>query len=172
MVSLASALGAPQAEATTVAPITVEALTAQSDEVLVATVLRAVSRWEGGMLVTDHAVRVAAVFKGTVALQSELTVTVAGGVLGRVAQVIPESPVPEVGRSYVWFVQRAGGRRYLSHMTAAVVPLRVLPGEGRVAAEPAEALVTGPSQGPGGVTAGPRSIDFEVLSRRIQGAAP
>ncbi len=163
----------PRARATTVVPITVEALTRQSHEVVVATVVRSASRWEGGFIVTDHTVRVAAVFKGAAALQSEITVTLAGGVVGRVGQVIAEVPVPEVGRSYVWFVQAgAEGRRYLTHMTAAVVPLRVVPGQAQVTAEPPEALVTAPSQGPQGVSAGPRALPFETLSRVIQGASP
>lgn len=173
LLAWALAVQAPSAGATTVTPVTVEALTQQSDEVLVATVLRAASRWQGGVIVTDHTLRVAAVFKGAVSLQSEVVVTVAGGVVGRVAQTIAEVPVPVVGRSYVWFVQRGdGGARYLAHMTAAVVPLRVAPGEARVVAEAPEALVTAPSQGVSGVSAGPRALAFESLARVIQGAAP
>lgn len=169
----ALALGAPGVGATTVVPVTVEALTRQSDEVIVASVMHATSRWQGGMIVTDHTLRVAAVFKGAVALQSELVVTVAGGVVGRVAQHVAEVPVPVVGQSYVWFVQRGeGGARYLAHMTAAVVPLRVAPGEARVLAEAPEALVTAPSQGVTGVSAGPRALAFESLARVILRAAP
>ena len=124
-------------------------LTRTSDDVIVGTVRRSVSRWEGRFIVTDHEVELSAVLKGRLAPRAVVVLRVAGGVVGRIGQHIPGAPTLADGGTYLLFL--AGGvsdLRYLAHASAAVVPMtldasgqvQALPPETLAGAEPAMAL--------------------------------
>lgn len=115
--------------ATTVVPTTIEELAQRSDLVVLAEVRDARAQWMNGHIVTDHRLSVRVVGRGpsTVRASSELLVRMPGGVVGRIGQQVPGVPAVEVGRTYAWFLQRAperdGALYYLTHLTAAVLPL-------------------------------------------------
>ncbi len=155
------------AVATTGRAVTVAELTRASDDVLVGTVRRSVSRWEGGHIVTDHDVEVGAVLAGRLVPGVTVTVRVAGGVVGRIAQSIPGAPTLEDGRAYMLFL--AGGVstvRYLAHMTAAVVPV-VMDGATVTAAVPST-LLTVPVSGAGR----PTRMALTDLTRAVGAVRP
>ena len=54
LLALALSVAPMAARATTVVPVTAEELTQRSDEVVLATVRASSSRWERGLIVTDH----------------------------------------------------------------------------------------------------------------------
>jgi len=124
VVAAALTLAPSLCPAVTARRVSVTELTRASDDVVVGTVRRSVSRWEGRFIVTDHEVELSAVLKGRLAPRAVVVVRVAGGVVGRIGQQVPGAPSLEDGRTYLLFL--AGGVsdvRYLAHMTAAVVPV-------------------------------------------------
>lgn len=140
--ALVAVLLAPAAaRATTVIPVTTEELTRRSDEVIVATVRASTSRWDGGLIVTDHELVVGATVRGDAPPGATVFVRTPGGTVGRLAQVVPDAPTLEVGSTYVFFLAGGVGRvRFLAHLTAAVVPVRAAPGVGLVAQPPSSLL--------------------------------
>lgn len=130
------------AGATTVVPITLDALTQRSELVLLGTVRGAVSQWSGRFIVTDCEVEAEVVLKGELAVHARVPVRVAGGEVDGIGQMIPDAPMPERGQTYVFFLQgREEGRRLLAHMTAAVLPITLDPG-GEMLIGSAPGLVT------------------------------
>lgn len=163
----------PAAEATTVTPVTVAELTRNSDDVIVGTVRRSSSRWDGAFIVTDHEIEVVTALRGRLPARATIVVRVAGGVVGRIAQYIPDAPVLELSRTYTLFM--AGGIsnvRYLTHLTAAAVPVTLDAASGRVQATVSEALVMS-GAAPVSSTAHARTvIDLDVLARAVRTVAP
>jgi len=140
VVAMALTLAPSLAPAVTARRVSVTELTRASDDVVVGTVRRSVSRWEGRFIVTDHEVELGAVLKGRLAPRAVVVVRVAGGVVGRIGQQVPGAPSLADGGTYLLFL--AGGVsdvRYLAHMTAAVVPV-TLDAAGRVQASAPESL--------------------------------
>lgn len=140
--ALLLALAPADARATTIVPVTAEELARRSDEVVVATVRASSSRWERNVIVTDHELVVEASIRGRAVARSTIYVRTPGGVVGRVAQAVPDAPALEVGRTYVFFLAGGVGTvRFLAHLTAAVVPVEALPAGGLVALPPSSLLV-------------------------------
>lgn len=139
-------LGAPDASATTVVPVTVEQLALRADVVVVATVRSTRALWEGRLIVTDCELEVRVSMKGTLAPGQTLTLRVPGGVLGDVGQTIPGVPRVDRGDTIVAFVTRAEdrtpGRYYLTHLTASILPLSSLAPS---AATPSGSIVVRPA---------------------------
>jgi len=159
--SLALTLAPSLAPAITARRVTVAELTRASDDVVVGTVRRSVSRWEGRLIVTDHEVELSAVLKGRLAPRAVVVVRVAGGVVGRIGQHVPGAPSLADGATYVLFL--AGGVsdvRYLAHMTAAVVPV-TLDAAGAVQARAPESLA-----------AGAPSVALERMAGAVRAVAP
>ncbi len=124
--ALGVGLRARRAHATTVVPITVDALTRRSELVVLGTVRGASSRWRERFIVTDCDVVVEAVLKGPVNTGAVVGVRVAGGEVDGIGQMVPDAPIPHAGETAVFFLQgQEDGRWLLAHMTAAVVPVRV-----------------------------------------------
>lgn len=122
--SLVLALAPSTASATTVRPVTMAELTRAADDVVVVTVRRSSSHWEGRVIVTDHEVQVTAALKGASRPGALMVVRTPGGVVGRVGQTIPDASTLDVGRSYVLFLSGGDGAvRYLAHLTAAAAPV-------------------------------------------------
>jgi len=146
LAALLLGLAPAAASATTIVPITTEELTRRSDEVLVATVRASTSRWEHGLIVTDHELLVEASIRGRTLVRSTVFVRTPGGVVGRIAQTIPDAPMLEVGRSYLFFLSGGVGQvRYLAHLTAAVVPVEAT-ARGELVAQPSSSLLVDRSQ--------------------------
>jgi hypothetical protein len=134
------------APATTIVPVTTEELTRRSDEVVVATVRASTSRWEHGLIVTDHELVVEASLRGPSVAGGTVFLRTPGGVVGRIAQVIPDAPSLEVGRSYLFFLSGGVGTvRFLAHLTAAVVPVEAT-AQGALVARPSSSLLVDRSQ--------------------------
>lgn len=162
---LLSGLAPAAARATTVVPVTTEELTQRSDEVVVATVVRSASRWEQGLIVTDHELVVDASVRGNAPPRSTLFVRTPGGTVGRISQVIPDAPSLEVGRSYVFFLSGGVGTvRYLAHLTAAVVPVEPT-AQGTLVARPSTALLTDRSRSG---SAPPASVPLPAMLDRVR----
>ncbi len=124
--ALGVGLRARRAHATTVVPITVDALTRRSELVVLGTVRGASSRWRERFIVTDCDVVVEAVLKGPVNTGAVVGVRVAGGEVDGIGQMVPDAPIPRAGETAVFFLQgQEDGRWLLAHMTAGVVPVRV-----------------------------------------------
>lgn len=124
--ALGVGLRAGRARATTVVPITVDALTRRSELVVLGTVRATSSRWRERFIVTDCDVVVEAVLKGPARAGEVVGVRVAGGEVDGIGQMVPDAPIPHAGESAVFFLQgQEDGRWLLAHMTAAVVPVRV-----------------------------------------------
>ncbi len=170
---LAAALAlASPAGATSTRPVSVTELTRSSDDVIVGTVRRSASRWEGGFIVTDHEVEVVGSLKGRLPARATVVVRVARGVVGRVAQAIPGAPSLEDGRTYVLFL--SGGVsdvRYLAHMTAAVVPVTAAP-DGRAQAGVPSSLVVGPASSAPTSHARATTLELDAVTRAIRSVAP
>lgn len=165
------ALASP-ARATTTRPVTVVELTRASDNVIVGTVRRSSSRWEGGFIVTDHEVEVLGALKGRLPSRATVLVRVAGGVVGRIAQAIPGAPSLEDGRTYVLFLE--GGistARYLAHMTAAVVPVSADASGHAVAGVPSS-LVMGGATVSAATPTRATSMELDALTRAVRSVAP
>ena len=146
------------ASATTVVPVTTEELTQRSDEVVLATVRASSSRWEHGLIVTDHELTVDATVRGNALPRTTIFVRTPGGTVGRITQVIPDAPSLEVGRSYVFFLSGGVGQvRYLAHLTAAVVPVQAT-AQGALVAQPPTALLTDRSHPADSAPAAPVSL--------------
>ena len=140
--ALLAALAPSPADATTIVPVTTEELTQRSDEVIVATVRASSSRWERGLIVTDHELVVDASIRGRALVHATVFVRTPGGVVGRIAQAVPDAPTLEVGRTYVFFLSGGVGQvRFLAHLTAAVVPVETSAQGGLVAQPPTALLV-------------------------------
>lgn len=164
---------APAAEATTVTPVTVTELTRNSEDVVVGTVRRSSSRWDGGFIVTDHEIEVVTALLGRLPARAMIVVRVAGGVVGRIAQYVPDAPVLEVSRTYTLFM--AGGIsnvRYLTHLTAAAVPVTLDPTSGRVRATVPETLVMNGAAPASNAAPARAVIDLDVLARAVRTVAP
>ncbi len=160
----------PPAAATTTRPVTLAELTRSSDDVVVGTVRRSSSRWEGGFIVTDHEVEVVTALKGRLAARVTIVVRVAGGVVGRIAQAIPGAPSLEDGRTYMLFL--SGGistARYLAHMTAAVVPV-TLDASGSVQATVPSSLVMAPTSGASAQR--PTAVSLDQVARAVSAVSP
>ena len=133
--------------ATTIVPVTAEELTLRSDEVIVATVRASASRWEHGLIITDHELIVDAAIRGHAVVHGTVFLRTPGGVVGRIAQVIPDAPMLEVGHSYMFFLAGGVGPvRFLAHLTAAVLPVSVTI-DGDVVAQPPSSLLLDRSVG-------------------------
>jgi len=146
LAALLLGLAPAAASATTVVPITTEELTRRSDEVLVATVRASTSRWERGLIVTDHELVVEASIRGRAVVRSTIFVRTPGGVVGRIAQAVPDAPMLELNRSYLFFLSGGVGQvRYLAHLTAAVVPVEATT-RGELVAQPSSSLLVDRSQ--------------------------
>lgn len=134
------------AHATTVVPVTVEELAHRADEVVVATPRAQASRWLGRTIVTDVVLEVQTVLRGSLVGGARVTLQLPGGAVGRIAQMIPGAPAPQVGTPYVFFLSRAPnepGLYYVTHLTASVLPLAPVPnGGGAITVMPtAEGLI-------------------------------
>lgn len=152
------------ARATTVVPITVEALTRRSELVVLATVRATRCLWRSGFIVTDGDLRVEAVMKGDARVGDSLGVRVAGGELDGVGQMIPDAPTLRVGDAAVFFLQGdEQGRHLLAHMTAAVLPVR-LGADGTVTVGTAPGLQRASDAAPAGPTA------LTTFARTVNGA--
>ncbi|MFO0625440.1 MAG: hypothetical protein U0325_07445 [Polyangiales bacterium] len=126
--ALGVGLRAPRAHATTVVPVTVDALTRRSELVVLGTVRATTSRWRERFIVTDCDVVVEAVLKGAAQPGAVVGVRVAGGEVDGIGQRVPDAPIPHAGETAVFFLQgQEDGRWLLAHMTAAVVPVSVGP---------------------------------------------
>lgn len=159
--AVALALTPSLAPAITARRVSVPELTRSSDDVVVGTVRRSVSRWEGRFIVTDHEVVLSAVLKGRLSPRATVVVRVAGGVVGRIGQHVPGAPSLEDGATYLLFL--AGGVsdvRYLAHMTAAVVPVTV------------DATGTVQARAPESMTAGAATIPLERLAGAVRAVTP
>ncbi len=160
-------------EATTVVPVTVAELTRSSDDVVLATVRSQVSRWDGRVIVTDHTLEVVSVLAGRIVPRATVYLRTGGGTVGHISQVIAGVPEPEVGQSYVFFFSGGTGTvRYLAHLTAAMVPLRVERGTGRVEALCPEGLVTVGTTLPATAPPAGRALAFDSLLRAVREARP
>lgn len=156
------------ARATVVVPVTVETLTRRSDDVVVGTVRRASSLWDAGRIVTDYEVDVAAVMKGALAPHGTVVVRLPGGVVGRIGQTVPGVPGMVTGGTYLLFLDvGAAGTRYLTHLTASVVPVTADPTTGLVQGRVPEGMITAPSPAVG--TAG-TPVALEGLTRAVRAA--
>lgn len=167
--ALSLSLASP-ATATTTRPVTVAELTRSSDDVVVGTVRRSTSRWEGGFIVTDHEVEVESALKGRLVTHATIVVRVAGGVVGRIAQAIPGAPALEDGRTYMLFL--SGGistARYLAHMTAAVVPV-TLDAAGRVQVGVPSSLMLVPASG--AAAQRPMAVELDLVARAVRAVSP
>ncbi|MDP3276203.1 MAG: hypothetical protein Q8Q09_13470 [Deltaproteobacteria bacterium] len=115
------------ATATTVVPITVEALAAQSDVVAEVLVLRTHSAWDHGLIVTDVELSVQQWIKGAQTTNMPMVLRTPGGTVGNIGQVIPGVPSLHSGDRVVVFLTRADGRNhghyYLTHLTASILPV-------------------------------------------------
>ncbi len=158
LLALALSVAPMAARATTVVPVTAEELTQRSDEVVLATVRASSSRWERGLIVTDHELTVDAAVRGNALPRATIFVRTPGGTVGRITQVIPDAPSLEVGRSYVFFLSGGVGQvRFLAHLTAAVVPVQATP-QGALVAQPPSALLTDRSRPADATPAAPVSL--------------
>ncbi len=169
VVAASLALSSP-ASATTTRPVTLAELTRSSDDVVVGTVRRSSSRWDGGFIVTDHEVEVVTALKGRLGPRMTIVVRVAGGVVGRIAQSIPGAPSLEDGRTYMLFL--SGGistARYLAHMTAAVVPV-ALDASGSVQATVPSSLVLAPASGASAQR--PTAVALDQVARAVSAVSP
>lgn len=171
LASLLVALATSPASATTVVAVTAEELARRSDEVIVATVRSSASRWERGLIVTDHELVVEASIRGRAPVRGTVFVRTPGGVVGRITQAIPDAPTLEVGRSYVFFLAGGVGPvRFLAHLTAAVVPVEASPRGGLVARPSPSLLVDGP-RGPAPSRA-PPPMPLPAVLDRVRGVGP
>jgi hypothetical protein len=116
-----------RAQATTVVPITVEALARRADDVLVVTPRSATSHWMGREIVTDYDLVVESVIRGNLQPGAHVTLRAPGGVVDRIGQQVPGVMRLETGRPYLVFLSRAEdgavGIHYLTHLTASILPL-------------------------------------------------
>lgn len=166
--SAALSLAPLAAVATQTVPVTTEELTRRSDEVVVATVRASSSRWEHGLIVTDSELTVDAAVRGPSVVGATISVRTPGGTVGRISQVIPDAPVLEVGRSYVFFLSGGDGAvRFLAHLTAAVVPVTTTASGGLVA-RPAPSLLVDRSSA--GATA-PAPVALPAMLDRVRAVA-
>ncbi len=165
------ALASP-AGAITTRPVTVAELTRASDDVIVGTVRRSSSRWEGGFIVTDHEVEVVGALKGRLPARATVVVRVAGGVVGRIAQAVPGAPSLDDGRTYVLFLE--GGvstARYLAHMTAAVVPVSADAAGHALAGVPSSLRMAPASAAPAGHEP-VAAVALDAVTRAVRSVAP
>ena len=170
LVALLAASTPSVAMATTVVPVTTEELTIRSDDVVVATVRASSSRWEHGLIVTDHELVVDATVRGRAVVGATMYVRTPGGVVGRIAQSVPDAPALVVGQSYVFFLSGGVGPvRFLAHLTAAVVPVHPT-ASGELVAQPTSALLVTNSHGAAVAEASPvalpRLLDLVRAVRR------
>jgi hypothetical protein len=92
-----------------------------------------------------------------------------GGVVGRIAQTIPDAPALEVGHTYVFFLAGGVGPvRFLAHLTAAVVPVEARPA-GELVARPPPSLLVDRSIGP--TAAAPPPIALPRMLDRVRAVA-
>lgn len=153
--------------ATTIVPITLDALTQRSEHVILGTVRVTTSRWRGRFIVTDCEVQVDAALRGTLAPGSVVRVRVAGGVVEGVGQMIPDAPMPTRGETAVFFLRDVeDGAHLLTHMTAAVLPVTLDAG-GRATVGTAPGL-RDPASGTSGQPA--RAMPVEVFARAVRAA--
>lgn len=140
----ASLAFATPARALTARSVSVVELTRASDDVIVGTVRRSVSRWEGRFIVTDHEVEVVSALKGRLPERATVVVRVAGGVVGRIGQQIPGAATLDDGATYLLFLEGGVSTvRYLAHVSAAAVPV-TLDAMGHVQARvPSSLVMTG-----------------------------
>ncbi len=174
MVALVAVSLPGTAHATVVTPVTVAELTRRSDDVVVATVRRASPQWDGGRIVTDYELELLAVLKGRLVPHGTVTVRLPGGVVGRIGQTVPGVPGMEPGGTYLLFLDAGvSGLRYLTHLTASVVPVTA-GATGPVQAQVPEGMtvvsVSGPGPGPAGVPAAGGLVALEVMTRAVTGA--
>lgn len=162
---------ARSARATVVVPVTAEALTRRSDDVVIATVRRSSSQWDGGHIVTDHEVDVLTALKGRLPPRSLVLVRTPGGVVGGIGQYIPGAPSLEQGRSYVLFLSGGvGSVRYLAHLTAAVMAIEGDPASGVVRVLPGEGLLS--SGGAAGRVTGGAAFPLDALAAVVRSVGP
>jgi hypothetical protein len=129
--------------ATVTVPITLQELTERSDDVVVGEVRRASSQWDGGRIVTDYEIDIRAVMRGRTAVGTSLLARLPGGTVGRIGQTIAGVPSPEVGGTYVFFLQSGpSGLRYLTHLTASVMPVTLDTPTGTVSVTPHPSLTS------------------------------
>lgn len=164
--ALALCVASSEARATTVVPITVEQLAQRADVVVVATVRSTRALWEGRLIVTDCELEVRVAMKGALQQGATLTLRVPGGVLGDVGQTIPGVARLDRGDTVVAFVtraeDRAPNRYYLTHLTAAILPVTVnnttsTPAGTLVVRPAAEGMTVAPTPGQGPTNSNGRS---------------
>lgn len=166
---LLSAFSPAALTATTVVSVTAEELALRSDEVIIATVRASASRWEHGLIITDHELVVDAAIRGRALEHGTIFLRTPGGVVGRIAQVIPDAPVLEVGHSYLFFLAGGVGPvRFLAHLTAAVLPVSVTV-HGEVVAQPSTSLLLDRSHN---ATATPPPTPLPAMLDRIRAVHP
>ncbi len=133
MAACATLIASPTARATVVSAVTLESLTRQADEVIVATVVQSHAQWLDGRIVTDHQLRVVAVMKGRATPEASVMLETPGGVVGHLAQSIAGVPTLGPGGTYILFLSVGPtGLRYLTHLTASVMPMGTDPVSGDV----------------------------------------
>lgn len=165
------------AHATTVVPITAEALARRADAVVIATPRASQSRWEGGFIVTDLELEVQSVMRGALVRGERVVLGLPGGVVGRISQRVEGVPSPQIGIPYVFFLVRArdGGAGYnLAHPSAGVLPLTTA-SDGTVVVLPArEGMIVAPAAGTTGPMSAPtvmarEGIRLEALAGALRG---
>ena len=163
MVAWATWVASPTAQATVVSAVTVERLTRQADEVIVATVVQSHAQWLNGRIVTDHQLRVVAVMKGRVAPDASVMLETPGGVVGHLAQSIVGVPTLGPGGTYILFLSVGPtGLRYLTHLTASVMPMATDAVSGDVMGTLPEGLT-------GGAVVAPRGrVTLEAIERVVR----
>lgn len=166
MVLLALSVAVPSvAGATVVVPITVQDLTRTSDDVVVATVVQGRSQWQGGRIVTDYQLQVAAVMKGALAPGATTVVRLPGGVVGRIGQTVAGVAPLTRGTTYLLFLATGpDGVRCLTHLTAAVMAMGADPVSGDVVGTVPEGLVAVPQ----GTHMG--TVALEAMDRAVRAA--
>jgi hypothetical protein len=142
----------PAASATTVVPITLEALAQRSDAVIVARVLeaRVFARNRAGRvrLSTDVTLEVSACLRGALRPRQRVTLRLPGGATSTVVEEVIGVPELHTGDTVLAFLSSARDHDptlfYLAHLTAALAALSVdARGEVVVARAPEGAIVSG-----------------------------
>ncbi len=163
--ALFATTGVRPAAASTVVPVTVEALARRADDVLVVTPRRSTAHWIGRRIVTDYDLDVQAVVRGAVSPGAHVVLRAAGGTVGNIVQEIPGTPVLAIDRPYVVFLLRSpnvAGTYFFAHLMAAALPI-VAAADGTPVALPA---VEGMRVGPAAASASsPRASIATVMVR-------
>lgn len=167
-----AAVGLPRAAgAITVVPVSLEELGRRADLVVLATPRSRRSRWVGGDIVTDYAIEVRAVLRGSATAAASgavLTLRLPGGTVGEVTESLPGVPTPSLDAPCLVFLSRLARERgvfVLAHMTAGLLPLATTP-DGAVVADLAAVHGLVPAREAASAVRGVVPIDAVVATLR------